>query len=199
MKLALKEWNTTIEALGKGLITAVWRKGGIEDTPSIWEKNTTFEVPDKKFILLPTFTHQNLDKIKKDFWPLFNQNHRLNKDSQVLIKYWAELEKEIEIETLDELLNISSQLINSNEHLIKTWETSPLHKGKILILKIFELANPVLITNSFENGGCKSWAQIKVEIPEAKSKRVLRLKELNKKVRFIQALLKQKEQIMVRL
>lgn len=196
MQLALKEWNTTIEALGRGLIIAVWRKGGIEDAPSIREQDGKFEVLGKEFVLLPTFCHQDLDKIKKDFWTFFNQNHRLNKDGQLLVKYWAKLDDEIEIESLDKLLSISDHLINSNEHLINSWKINPLHRGKILILKVFELANPLLITNTY--GGCKSWAQIKnIDIPQAKSRPVLRLKEFYRKTNLFKALLKQ-EKIMVK-
>ena len=187
MKYALKEWNSTIEALSRGLIVAVWRKGGIEDV--------SFKVEQKQFVLFPTFTHQDLNKIKKDFWFLFDQIKGPNKDNQIKVKYWAEVEEQIEVKTFDQLLSISSELINSNEYLNSSWNLSPNHTGKILLLRVYSLTDPILITNSPEYAGCKSWIELKIDIPKVGSKPVLPFKEFNRKARLIKALLEQSPQV----
>ena len=189
MRYALKEWNTTVEALGKGQIIAIWRKGGIEDISKA--PNETFQTEQNQFILFPTFTHQSVEKIKKELWFLFDQSSITNKDNQVKIKYWAGVEQEIIPKSLDELLSISSELVNTREHLISSWNLYPNHEGKILLLRVYQLSNQILITNSPEYTGCKSWIELKIDIPKAGSKAVLFFKDFNKKVRLINAQIEQ--------
>ena len=180
MKYALKEWNTTIEALGRGQVIAIWRKGNIDDNL-------------KQFVLFPTFTHQNENKIRNDFLYLFDQDLGPNKDNQVKIKYWAEVEETILIENFEQLLTVSNHLINSDEHLISSWGSHPSHTGKISLLRVYALSDPILITNSPEYAGCKSWIELKIDIPKIGSKSVLAFKDFREKTRLIKALLEQDE------
>ena len=180
MKYALKEWSTTTEALGKGHIIAIWRKGGL---------NESFNVHQSHCILFPTFTHQHQEKIKSSFWYLFDQSVQPNKDNQLKIKYWAEIQGVIEIETFDQLLRISNELINTNEHLYSSWNLYQDFKGKVLLLRVYALCNHILITNSPEYSGCKSWVELKIDIPKSGSKPVLPFKEFNRKARLIKNLL----------
>lgn len=189
MKKALKEWNTTVEALGKGKIIAIWRKGGISDSPGIKTPNSSFKVDDRRFLLLPTFTHEELDRVKKSYWEFFNQNHKLGKDNQLQVKYWAEVHEEIEIEKLEQLMNVSEELVNSDEYLVSSYNLNPSHKGKILILRVYLLNYPVLITNSNDYAGCKSWIDLNIDIPRIRSKATLSFKEFNQKVKQIKALI----------
>ena len=183
MKYALKEWSTTIEALGKGEIIAVWRKGGIEDGG--------FNIEQKQFVLLPTGTHQNLTKIKQEWWSLHDEKASLNKDNQIKVKYWALVEEAIEVQTLEQLIRASNQLINTNEHLVSSWDLYPDHKGKILLLRIYKLSNPILVPYSQDYAGCKSWIELKIDIPKIGSDPVLSFKEYNLKARLIKALIEQ--------
>ncbi len=189
MKYALKEWNTTIEALGKGQVIAIWRKGGIDDVPNVRTPFESFKIEQNQFVLFPTFTHQNPEKIKNDFLFLFDKSTGPNKDNQIKIKYWAELEGAITIDTQEQLLCVSNQLVNSNEHLMSSWDLHPDHKGKILLLRVYSLNDPILITNSPEYLGCKSWIELKIDIPKVGSKPVLSFKEFNRKARVIRNLL----------
>lgn len=195
MKYALKEWDTTIEALGKGLVVASWRKGGIDDKPSVRAKFESFNVPVNEFVLFPTFTHQSEDKVKKDFNFLFNPNSGTNRDNQIKIKYWANIEEVITVEKIDYLLNASSELVNSDEHLVSSWNLYPTHSGKILLLRLYALRNPILITNSQSHKGCKSWIELKIDVPKTGSKPVLPAKDFIRKARLIKELIKQAQEL----
>ena len=183
MRFALKEWSTTIEALGKGQVIAIWRKGGIEDGG--------FNVEQKLFVLFPTGTHQTLNKIKQEWWSLHDEKSSLNKDNQVKIKYWAEVEETLEVQTPEQLLSISNQLINTNEHLTSSWNLYPDHKGKVLLLRVYKLTNPILVPYLQEYAGCKSWIELKIDVPKVGSTPVLPFKEFNLKARFIKALIEE--------
>ena len=180
MKYALKEWGTTIEALGSRQIIAIWRKGGIE---------TAFEIEQKKFVLFPTTTHQNTEKVKQEFWVLPAEKSSLNKDNQIKVKHWAEIEDSVEIESFEQLLRISNQLINTNEHLFSSWNLNPEHKGKVLLLRVYKLSNPILVPYSQEYSSCKSWIELKIDIPKIGSTPVMLFKEFNSKARLIKALI----------
>ena len=191
MKHALKEWNTTIEALGKGQVIAVWRKGGIEDTQNVKIPFTGFNIEQKQFVLFPTGTHQTLEKIKPELWHLNDEKISPNKDNQVKIKYWAEIEEALEIQTPEQLLSISNQLINTNEHLFSSWNLYPDHKGKLLLLRVYKLSDPILVPYSQDYSGCKSWIELKIDIPKIGSIPTLPFKEFNSKARLIKALIEQ--------
>ena len=180
MRYALKEWDTTIESLGQGRIVAVWRKGGV---------NEIFQVEQKKFILFPTFTHESKEKIKEKFLLPETQNYSPNKDNQIKIKYFAEVYEILEVNTFEELLCISGELIHTKEHLKYLWNLSPNNNGTILLLRVYALCNPILITNSSEYSGCKSWIQLSVDVPKTGSKPVLNFKDFQYKARLIYELL----------
>ena len=183
MKFALKEWSTTIEALGKGQIIAIWRKGGIE--------GGEFRVEQKQFVLFPIVTHQSLNKIKPEWWSLHDEKGSPNKDNQIKVKYWAEVEEVIEIQTLEQLLCISNELINTNENLVSSWDLYPEYKGEVLLLRIYKLTNPILVPYSQDYSSNKSWVELKIDIPKIGSTPSLSFKEFNTKARFIKALVQQ--------
>lgn len=188
MKYALKEWSSSIETLNRGILIALWRRGGIEDLSFI-SPEIGFPVDQKQFVFFPTFTHQDLNKVKKDFWNLFDPNNKPNKDNQIKIKCWAEVEEEINIETKEQLLSISSELIYSQEYLETSWNLYPKNKGTILLLRVYSLCDPILVTNSPEYSGCKSWVELKIDIPKAGSTPVLQFKDFNRKARLIKNIL----------
>ena len=196
MKYALKEWNTTVEALGTGKVVAIWRKGGIDDKPTIREPYESFNVEQEHFVIFPTFIHQHIDKIKREYWYLLEQSKGPNKDNQIKIKYWAHVEETLSVKSLDKLISISSELVNTDEHLISSWNLYPNHQGKILILRVYTLSDPILIPNSEAFAGCKSWIELKIDVPKSGSTAVLPFKEHSKKVRLIKALLAEKEEAM---
>jgi len=183
MKYALKEWSTTIEALGKGHLIAIWRKDGIE--------SKEFNIEHNQFVLFPAGTHQALEKIKNQWWSLHSEKPTPNKDNQVKIKYWAEVEEVLEVKTLEALLRISNELINTNEHLVSSWNLSSNHKGKILLLRVYKLSDPILVPYLQDYSSCKSWIELKIDVPKIGSISVLSFKEYNLKARLIKALIEQ--------
>ncbi|MEK0327406.1 MAG: DUF1802 family protein, partial [Nitrosopumilus sp.] len=58
---ALKEWATIVTALENGEQTVILRKGGILETES------GFKIEAKKFLLFPTFEHQEEKNLKPQF------------------------------------------------------------------------------------------------------------------------------------
>lgn len=191
MKTALKEWNSIVEALGKGQIIAIYRKSGIADKPDMKTSNGTFNIEKERFLLYPTFTHQDLDKIKKSYWEHLNQNHKLGLQNQLQVKFWAEVFEEIPIYNVEQLLSISNELVNSEEYLKLAFDLNPEHIGKILILRVYALNYPILIAESPEHRGCISWIKLNIDIPRIRSKPVLSFKDFNHKLKAIKSMVKE--------
>ena len=57
----LKEWATVVKALENGDQCVILRKGGILETAS------GFKIESKKFVLFPTYEHQEKNHIKPEF------------------------------------------------------------------------------------------------------------------------------------
>ena len=62
----LKEWATVVKALEYGKQTVILRKGGILETAS------GFRVESKKFLLFPTWEHQETKHVKPEYYDFLN-------------------------------------------------------------------------------------------------------------------------------
>ena len=63
----LKEWATVVRALEHGKQTVILRKGGILETAS------GFKIESKKFLLFPTWEHQEAKHVKSEYHDFLNQ------------------------------------------------------------------------------------------------------------------------------
>ena len=68
---ALKEWATVVKALEQGKQTVILRKGGILETAS------GFKIESKKFLLFPTWEHQETRHVKPEYQNFLNQTLNL--------------------------------------------------------------------------------------------------------------------------
>ena len=62
-RVALKEWAVLIDAMGRGELIAMIRKGGIR------ERRAGFDVRHHRFLLYPTFFHEKLNELDVRFHP----------------------------------------------------------------------------------------------------------------------------------
>ena len=75
MMNALKEWATVVKALEQGKQTVILRKGGILETAS------GFNIESKKFFLFPTWEHQEIKDVIREFHYFLN-NVLVNRRSE---------------------------------------------------------------------------------------------------------------------
>ena len=193
VKTALKEWDIITEALGNGEVVAIWRKGGIADNPSVKIPFEGFTLLDKRFILFPTHTHEESEKIKSHYWKYFPQSLPNKSSDQIQVKYWAKVDDEIPISNIEQLLKIAGELVYSDQHLVSSWNLNQSHKGKLLILRVYKFSDPILISNSPTYSGCKSWVELNINIPKIGSEPVLLLKDFNQKVKQLKTLIKSEQ------
>lgn len=167
--VALKEWAVICRALAEGEQILIMRKGGIR------EETKHFSLQTTTFYLFPAYEHQKAELLKKE------HQHKLE---QVLAEYSPE-ENQVQIDTLAQVTHdIEIRDPKWLEPLIPyhIWEPifaekrlrwKPYHPLHLLLLRTYRLTQPVTIPMEQDYQGCKSWVELKRQVPEQQLEPVL--------------------------
>ncbi len=154
---ALKEWSIVCSALATGRQSILLRKGGIR------EKRGEFVVEHPHFFLYPTAFHQDPEQlIPEARADLETREGKPN--GQVSIGLYAEVVAVWRVENLEQLKALSPL------HILawKTIESRFHYKNnpwlEVLLLRIFQLPNPIMISELPQYAGCRSWVALHEEI-----------------------------------
>lgn len=171
---ALKEWATVVKALENGNQTILLRKGGILETAS------GFNIESKKFILFPTFEHQDNTSLKSQYYGyLADTRENKPKEGTNQITSFAEVLEEKDLKSMEKVENLSSFHILSDSYVVERMNWMPEKPIKAMFLKVFKIY-PIEIPILSDYHGCKSWIELNVN-PEA-GKSVLSDEELQQKL-----------------
>ncbi len=171
---ALKEWATIVAALENGNQTVILRKGGILETAS------GFKIQAKKFLLFPTFEHQEEKNLKEQFHnylDIVKRNRPENGHNK--ITSYAEVIDEKDIDSVEKVKELSDFHIWSNSYIDERVNWMPEKPIKAVFLKVYKIPDRKIPLKS-EYHGCKSWININEDIQEGKP--VLSDEELNSKL-----------------
>ena len=153
---ALKEWATVITALENGDQTVLLRKGGILETAS------GFKVEDKKFVLFPTYEHQDNSSLKSQFYRyLADVREQKPRDGFNRITSYAEVLAESDISSMDIIEKLSDFHIWSESYMVERMNWMPQKPMTVLFLKVYKIS-PVEIPVLPDYHGCKSWIELNV-------------------------------------
>ncbi|WP_144027726.1 MULTISPECIES: DUF1802 family protein [Paenibacillus] len=153
---ALKEWAVAVEALRSGRQILIMRKGGIR------EETRHFQVQSDSFYLFPTYEHQKKQWIKAEDQPVLDKTleNWSVEDTEVTIRCYAELAEDILVESQEQLDKLAAFHLWTDsfaEERLKWKRTQPLH---VMLLRVYELAEPVRLPLLAEYSGCKSWIEL---------------------------------------
>lgn len=154
--IALRDWAVTLDELGKGTQILLLRKGGIH------EETRHFEVTSDSFFLFPAYEHQKSELLKTEYQGNIAKSiERWSpEDEKVMVRYYAELYEDIELLDEEKLKALYPHHIWTNEFAaerLKWKKKLPLH---VLLLRVYQLEQPVEIPMLTEYGGCKSWLSL---------------------------------------
>ena len=150
----LKEWATVVKALAHGKQTIILRKGGILETTS------GFRVESKKFLLFPTWEHQEIKHVKTQYHDFLNEtlNHK-PKDGYNIITSSAEVLDQRDISSNKIIDNLSSFHVWSDEYIKERINWMPEKPLKAIFLKVYTFPQiEIPLQTDFE--GCKSWIEL---------------------------------------
>ncbi|MBI5378435.1 MAG: DUF1802 family protein [Thaumarchaeota archaeon] len=171
---ALKEWATVIKALENGNQTVLLRKGGILETSS------GFNVESKKFLLFPTYEHQQHDSLKSQFYGyLADVRENQPKAGVNRITSYGEVIEESDVSDMKKIEALSSFHIWSDSYIKERMRWLPQKPMKAIFLKVYKIEqSEVSIIPEYQ--GCKSWIDINVNVEAGRS--VLSDNELNERL-----------------
>jgi hypothetical protein len=165
LSMALKEWAVVCDALLSGRQTILLRKGGI------YEAAGEFELEHRRFLLFPTYLHQNFDSLKPPYRSLIQP--RTTEPDAVQIAGWADAEwitrvpDRSKFDQLDDLHLWDKPLIDMR------FNYRPDYPLYLILLRAYRLAQPVRIVVDADYAGCRSWVPLKSAVNIAASQAIL--------------------------
>ena len=158
-RTALKEWAVLIDAMVRGDVVAMVRKGGIR------EQRAGFEVRHSRFLLYPTYFHENTDHLAERFHPTLAASAATRPaDGIVRISHLAEVLAVWKVTDVAMLPSIA------HEHgLAPAAVESRFHyRGtpfvRVIAVRTLALAEPVEMPETRRYAGCVSWLELDADI-----------------------------------
>ncbi len=171
---AFKEWAVICQALAQGRQTLILRKGGIA------EVGGRFRVEHERFWLYPTFVHQQHDGIVADALPLLAQAEAERApDHGVRLSHFAEAAGVFDITDITRALNLEGLHLWSRQ----TVEARFAYRRPgltALAVRIWRVPTPVLMTETAEYAGCRSWVDLGHSLPTEGATPVLDERDFHK-------------------
>tara|TARA_B100001146_G_C16144905_1_gene418480 strand:- start:456 stop:1001 length:546 start_codon:yes stop_codon:yes gene_type:complete len=150
----LKEWATVIKALEYGKQTVILRKGGILETAS------GFRVESKKFLLFPTWEHQEVKHVKSEYYDFLNETlNQKPRQGYNIITSLAEILDEKDIFSKEIVNRLSSFHVWSDEYIEERINWMPEKPIKAVFLRTYKIPQ-IEISLEPEFEGCKSWIEL---------------------------------------
>ncbi|MGK7895093.1 MAG: DUF1802 family protein [Xenococcus sp. (in: cyanobacteria)] len=151
---ALKEWAIVVEALAAGKTIMLLRKGGIRETQK------TFQVQHQRVWLYPTYEHQKPHLLKPEYANQVTVVESGWHPEKVIIHSYAQITKELSVSKLESLQALQPYHIWHEQMVRDRLKWKPSQPLSLLLLRVYNLPQPVSIPYSDSYGGCKSWIDL---------------------------------------
>ncbi|NET37926.1 MAG: DUF1802 family protein [Cyanothece sp. SIO1E1] len=151
---ALKEWSVAVDALVAGDMIMLLRKGGIRD------QGKSFAVTHDRAILYPTYEHQRPELLKPAYasqvQPVASGWH----PHQVPIQAWAQITHVFQVSQADVVAALQPHHIWNQQFVTERLQWQPNRPVSVLLLRTYQLAEPLMIPYCSKYGGCRSWIDL---------------------------------------
>jgi hypothetical protein len=152
LTIALKEWDVVCRALLEGRQIVLLRKGGI------YESAGEFELEHRRFLLFPTFVHQDARMLKP------SEQAALNiltaEPSQVRITAAAEVSDILPVTSRSVMEAIDDEHVWAKPLIDMRFNYKPANPLYLLLVRVLRLPLPQLLQNTPAYAGCKSWVPL---------------------------------------
>ena len=153
---ALKEWDVICEALGSGEQAIVVRHGGIA------EGRQGFRFDHEEFVLLPTFFHQQSERVVPEAVFAARQNDE-GEDKTVEVRHAATLVWHRMVTDRAVLARLQGYHIFTPEEVTARFEQGPNLGVQVALLRVYRLDPPRRVAWQKSFGGCRSWADMETD------------------------------------
>jgi hypothetical protein len=161
LSVALKEWNVLCDALGRGEQFILLRKGGIH------EEHGEFRLEHARFLLFPTFLHQDPRMLK----PAFASRVQASQVEPAMVRLaaWAEVSDILQVRSRQQIDAIDAEHVWSPPLIDMRFSYKPTKPLYLLLVRAWTLPRAVELSNVPLYAGCVSWVPLEAEVPIAGS------------------------------
>jgi hypothetical protein len=167
-RVALKDWAVLVDAMARGDLLAMIRKGGIR------EKRAGFDVRHDRFLLYPTFFHEKQDELAERFRPTLEAAHATRPaEGMIELRYVADVAAVWQVTELERLRAIG------DEHGL-TWGAVESRfnyrddpRVHVVAVRVSRLVAPVTLPEIRRYTGCVSWVKLDEDVDVASANPVL--------------------------
>ena len=156
LAVALKEWDSVCQALVQGRQIVMLRKGGIH------ESGGEFELEFRRFLLFPTFLHQDRKMLKESAQELITFSGKDPKTIQ--ISAFADVTDILLIQSIKQIEVADAYHIWTPQFLQMRFNYRPENPLYLLLGRVNKLPEAVTIENQSSYEGCRSWVGLKAII-----------------------------------
>jgi hypothetical protein len=153
--LALKEWAAVAAALLDGRQTLLLRKGGIHEK--------AFTVGGARFVLFPTIAHSHRERVRPEHRSVLDAGAQDVDEpgGTFVVRCGVSLVEAVPVARPEGLAEIADLHIWTAESIRSDrLEFRPKHLLQALMVRAFELPEPVRLARLDSYGGCKSWLEL---------------------------------------
>jgi hypothetical protein len=152
---ALKEWAVVCRAIAEGGQSVLLRKGGII------EETRDFALVERRFLLYPTYEHQDSDSVQEPYRHWFAQTLAARPPEDIVrIDAWAEVTDLFLTNDLDAILALSDAYAWSADYIRMRMAYKPRKPMNVVVVRAFTLPAPVDVPVEEHFAGCKSWVPL---------------------------------------
>jgi hypothetical protein len=148
----LKEWQTVCSALETGRQIILLRKGGISESIG------GFEIEHRQFLLFPTFLHQNAAMLKEEFRA--GLKSVAAEPEQITLSSTGVITNIIPMPSRHTIDGLDSEHIWTVPLIDMRFNYKPKNPLYLLLVRAYKLREPVIVQNTAEYAGCKSWVPL---------------------------------------
>ena len=154
-RVALKEWAVLVDAMARGDVIAMIRKGGIR------EKRAGFDVRHDRFLLYPTFFHEKLNELDARFHPMLAPSHASRPpEGTIALHYVADVAAVWQVTELERLRAIDAEhglTWGAVESRFRYRDDPRVH---VVAVRLARLPSIVTLPETRRYSGCVSWVKL---------------------------------------
>lgn len=158
-RTALKEWAVLVEAMARGELIAMVRKGGIR------ERRAGFDVRHDRFLLYPTFFHEKVNELAERFRPSLEGAHTDRPpDGMLQLRYVADVAAVWRVTELERLRAIHAEhglTWGAVESRFRYRDDPLVH---VVAARVARLPEVVTVPEIRRYAGCVSWVRLDDEV-----------------------------------
>jgi len=154
-RTALKEWAVLVDAMARGEIIAMVRKGGIR------EQRAGFSVRHERFLLYPTFFHEKATELAPRFVSRLEASHsRQPAEGTIRIEYVADVLGVWEVSLLDSLRAIEAAHGLAWSAVESRFRYKDRPGVQVVAVRVARLPDAVIVPETRRYMGCVSWVEL---------------------------------------